>query len=53
MIKSLQNFFDQIAKDKLYWTKDVLKFFAITDEDVPMFLTFHEIYKLELKDKFN
>lgn len=37
----------------MYWSREILKFFAVTDEDMPVFMNFHENYKIEIKEKTN
>ena len=35
----------------MYWNTDILRFFAITEEDIPVFVRFHEAYKAEILEK--
>jgi hypothetical protein len=48
MIKNVEEFFQDIVCNKIYWTKEILLFFGIKEEDIPIFLSYHEIYKLFL-----
>lgn len=29
----------------MYWTRDILHFFGIKEEDISVFLNFHQVYK--------
>jgi hypothetical protein len=40
-IRSVEKFFKQIVKNKMYWTRDILQFFGISDDDISVFLSFH------------
>ena len=53
IIKNIQNFFSNVVKDKVYWNREILQFFGIKDEDIPVFLNFHQVYKLEITRKYN
>ena len=53
IIKHIQNFFSNVVKDKVYWNREILQFFGIKEEDIPVFLNFHQIYKLEITKKYN
>ena len=44
-IKDIEKFFMLVVKDKMYWTRDILGFFGIQKDDIPVFLNFHQIYK--------
>ena len=51
-IRSVEKFFKQIVKNKMYWTRDILQFFGISDDDISVFLSFHQIYVYSLNQKF-
>lgn len=53
MIQSIQKFFTAVVKDKMYWNREILRFFAITEDDVPVFLTVHQAYKADVRERFN
>lgn len=50
-IKSIEAFFRAVVKDKLYWTRSILEFFGIKNEDIDVFLNFHQIYKMQMNRK--
>ena len=53
IILSIQKFFTSIVKDKIYWNREILRFFEIKEEDIPVFLDVHQVYKLEILKKYN
>ena len=45
-INAVEVFFKQVVGDKMLWTRDILVWFGIKSEDMPIFLSFHQIQKL-------
>lgn len=37
----------------MYWTRDILNFYQIENEDVNVFLNFHQVYKHTILQKMN
>jgi hypothetical protein len=50
-IKSIEHFFKQIVKDKMYWTRDILHFFGVKSEDISIFLNYHQVYKWTMSER--
>lgn len=50
---SIQKFFTTVVKDKIYWNREILRFFEIKEDDIPVFLDVHQAYKLETTKKYN
>jgi len=50
-IKSIEHFFKQIVKDKMYWTRDILHFFGVKSEDISIFLNYHQVYKWTMTER--
>ena len=44
-IKDIEKFFMLVVKDKMYWTRDILGFFGIQKDDIPVFLNFHQEWR--------
>lgn len=40
-ITAVEIFFKQVVSDKMLWTRDILVWFGIKNEDMPIFLSFH------------
>ena len=40
-LKNIETFFKKVVRDKMYWTRDVLYFFGIKNEDINIFLNIH------------
>ena len=51
-IKAIERFFKAIVRNKMYWTRDILQFFGIADEDITVFLSFHQIYIFSLNQRY-
>ena len=52
-IKMVEQFLQKVVKDKMYWTRDIMMFFKIEQEDVNCFLNFHQVYKHTILQKMN
>ena len=52
-IKEVEQFLQKVVKDKMYWTRDILNFYQIENEDVNVFLNFHQVYKHTILQKMN
>ena len=50
-IKSIEHFFKQIVKDKMYWTRDILHFFGVKSEEISIFLNYHQVYKWTMTER--
>jgi hypothetical protein len=50
-IKDVESFFKEVIKDKLYWRRDILTFFGIENEDMKVFLNYHQSYKQAIARK--
>ena len=37
---------NEVVADKMYWTREIINFFGIKEEDTKTFLNFHQVYKL-------
>lgn len=50
-LKNLEYFFKKIVREKMYWTREILNFFGIKNEDINIFLNIHQVYKFALTKK--
>lgn len=49
----MEIFFKRIVSDRMYWTRDILDFFGIQEDDTTVFLNLHQFHRNELLKKFS
>ena len=52
IIKEVEIFMKGIVSNKMYWTREVLQFFGIKEEDIAAFLSVHQLYKQYWQEEF-
>lgn len=44
-IHSIEQFLQEVIRNKLYWRRDILTFYGIETEDMKVFLNYHQAFK--------